>query len=202
MGLYDDYRAKLCSAEEAVRLVKSGDWVDYGSNNGFPQTLDAALAARRELAPSLPVLPAAGMVSVMRTETLCFSIGLLLFMRFGFGNGRGIGLLRRGLGLLHRVFRRFGNRAARGTRRPAGALFRLFDLRFDRFGPLRFRMIRFDVFCGTSALFRLRRGFLQHLDQFRLFILAIGRDTVLLCKIVQLGDRLCFQFGLNHKIPP
>lgn len=48
MGLYDDYRAKLCSAEEAVRLVKSGDWVDYGSNNGFPPTLDAALAQRRD----------------------------------------------------------------------------------------------------------------------------------------------------------
>jgi len=48
MTLREEYRSKLCSAEEAVRLVKSGDWVDYGSNNGYPPTLDAALAARRD----------------------------------------------------------------------------------------------------------------------------------------------------------
>ena len=45
MDLMNEYRSKLCTAEEAVRLVKSGDWVDYGSNNGYPPTLDAALAA-------------------------------------------------------------------------------------------------------------------------------------------------------------
>ena len=43
-----EYRQKLRTAEEAVRLVKSGDWVDYGSNNSFPVSLDAALAARRD----------------------------------------------------------------------------------------------------------------------------------------------------------
>ncbi len=48
MNFQNEYRSKLCSAEEAVRLVKSGDWVDYGSNNGYPPTLDAALAARRD----------------------------------------------------------------------------------------------------------------------------------------------------------
>ena len=48
MDLMNEYRSKLCTAEEAVRLVKSGDWVDYGSNNGYPPTLDAALAARRD----------------------------------------------------------------------------------------------------------------------------------------------------------
>ena len=48
MNVQDQYRAKLCSAEEAVRLVKSGDWVDYASNNAFPASLDAALAARRD----------------------------------------------------------------------------------------------------------------------------------------------------------
>ena len=44
----DEYRAKLCTAEEAVKLVKSGDWVDYGSNNSMPYALDAALAARKD----------------------------------------------------------------------------------------------------------------------------------------------------------
>lgn len=48
MNLLSEYRAKLRSAEEAVQIVKSGDWVDYGSNNAYPAALDAALAARRD----------------------------------------------------------------------------------------------------------------------------------------------------------
>ncbi len=48
MDLMSEYRSKLCSADEAVRLVNNGDWVDYGSNNGYPSTLDAALAKRRD----------------------------------------------------------------------------------------------------------------------------------------------------------
>lgn len=46
--LREEYRSKLRTAEEAVRLVRSGDWVDYGSNNSMPFSLDAALAARRD----------------------------------------------------------------------------------------------------------------------------------------------------------
>ena len=48
MNCFDEYRAKLCTAEEAVKLVKSGDWVDYSSNACFPASLDAALALRRD----------------------------------------------------------------------------------------------------------------------------------------------------------
>ena len=48
MDLLSEYRAKLKTAAEAVRVVKDGDWVDYGSNNSFPIALDAALAARRD----------------------------------------------------------------------------------------------------------------------------------------------------------
>ena len=48
MSVYDEYRSKLRTADEAVRLVKNGDWVDYASNNGCPKTLDAALAKRRD----------------------------------------------------------------------------------------------------------------------------------------------------------
>ena len=48
MNYYDEYKMKLRSPEEAVRLVKSGDWVDYSSNNGYPASLDEALAARRD----------------------------------------------------------------------------------------------------------------------------------------------------------
>lgn len=48
MGVYEEYRAKLRTPDEAVRLVKSGDWVDYSSNVCFPTLLDAALAKRRD----------------------------------------------------------------------------------------------------------------------------------------------------------
>ena len=48
MDVYAEYRSKLRSAQEAVKIVKSGDWVDYGSNNAYPPALDAALAARRD----------------------------------------------------------------------------------------------------------------------------------------------------------
>lgn len=40
------YASKLCTAEEAVKHVKSGDWVDYGWCTGHPVELDKALAAR------------------------------------------------------------------------------------------------------------------------------------------------------------
>lgn len=46
--ILSEYRSKLRTAEEAVLLVKSGDWIDYGSNNAMPFSLDAALAARRD----------------------------------------------------------------------------------------------------------------------------------------------------------
>lgn len=40
------YRNKLVSAEEAVKIVKPGDWVDYGICAGHPVATDKALAAR------------------------------------------------------------------------------------------------------------------------------------------------------------
>ncbi len=48
MGIFEEYKSKLTTAENAVKLVKSGDWVDYGSNNSMPVALDAALAQRRD----------------------------------------------------------------------------------------------------------------------------------------------------------
>ena len=48
MNLMNEYRAKLRTAEEAVKVIKNGDWVDYGTNNSFPVALDAALAKRRD----------------------------------------------------------------------------------------------------------------------------------------------------------
>ncbi len=40
------YKSKLTTAEEAVKLVKSGDWVDYTWCTNHPVALDKALAAR------------------------------------------------------------------------------------------------------------------------------------------------------------
>lgn len=47
MHFSHEYQAKLCTAREAVQVVKSGDWIDYGFGTGQPILLDAALAARK-----------------------------------------------------------------------------------------------------------------------------------------------------------
>lgn len=46
MDFYEEYQSKLTTAENAVKVVKSGDWVDYGWCLGTPVVLDKALAAR------------------------------------------------------------------------------------------------------------------------------------------------------------
>lgn len=48
INYYDEYRKKLRTPEEAVAVVKSGDWVDYTSCVGKPIALDKALAKRRD----------------------------------------------------------------------------------------------------------------------------------------------------------
>ncbi|MCF0142792.1 MAG: butyryl-CoA:acetate CoA-transferase [Parasporobacterium sp.] len=48
MNLLSEYRKKLRTPEEAVSVVKSGDWVDYTVSLGFPKLLDEALAKRKE----------------------------------------------------------------------------------------------------------------------------------------------------------
>ncbi len=46
MDYMNEYRSKLRTPEEAVSIVKSGDWIDYATNLAFPELLDAALAKR------------------------------------------------------------------------------------------------------------------------------------------------------------
>ena len=48
MDYITEYRNKLRTPEEAVKVVKSGDWIDYLTNVAFPELLDAALAERAE----------------------------------------------------------------------------------------------------------------------------------------------------------
>ena len=48
MNFAEEYKRKLRTPEEAVKLVKDGDWVDYSVGIGFPVLLDAALAKRKD----------------------------------------------------------------------------------------------------------------------------------------------------------
>ena len=48
MSYQEEYSKKLTTAEEAVKVVKSGDWVDYGWCTNHPVALDKALAARKD----------------------------------------------------------------------------------------------------------------------------------------------------------
>ncbi len=48
MGYSEEYQKKLVSADEAVKAVHSGDWIDYGWCNGTADALDKALAKRTD----------------------------------------------------------------------------------------------------------------------------------------------------------
>lgn len=48
MGYMDEYRRKLVTPEQAVKVVKSGDWIEYGFCVNAPLELDKALAARKD----------------------------------------------------------------------------------------------------------------------------------------------------------
>lgn len=48
MGIIEDYQKKCVPASEAVKIIKDGDNVDYGSFNGKPVVCDVALSERSE----------------------------------------------------------------------------------------------------------------------------------------------------------
>lgn len=48
MDFQKEYQQKLVSADEAVKIIKSADWVDYGWCTGTPDALDKALAKRTD----------------------------------------------------------------------------------------------------------------------------------------------------------
>jgi len=48
MGQMDEYKKKLVTAEKAVQVVQSGDWVEYGEFTGMVRSLDKALAKRKD----------------------------------------------------------------------------------------------------------------------------------------------------------
>ena len=46
MNFQEEYRQKLTTADEAVKVVQSGNWLDYGWTVCSANALDKALAAR------------------------------------------------------------------------------------------------------------------------------------------------------------
>ena len=48
MSYEEEYRRKCVTADEAVKVIKSGDWLDYGWCNGTVDALDKALAKRTD----------------------------------------------------------------------------------------------------------------------------------------------------------
>lgn len=48
MDFISEYKAKLGTPEDAAKLVKSGDWVEYGNGTTFAVECDKALAKRRD----------------------------------------------------------------------------------------------------------------------------------------------------------
>ena len=57
------YKQKLTTADEAVKIIKSGDWVDYGFCAIHPRVLDEALARR---APELEDVKVRGGISLWK----------------------------------------------------------------------------------------------------------------------------------------
>lgn len=68
MNIYEEYQKKLRSPEEAVKIVKDGDWVDYSQTCSFPEALDAALAARKDELTDIKVRNAIAMKPIQVVE--------------------------------------------------------------------------------------------------------------------------------------
>ena len=62
------YAQKLRTAEDAVKIVKDGDWVDYSQTCSFPQALDAALAKRSGELHDVKIRNAISMLPVQTVE--------------------------------------------------------------------------------------------------------------------------------------
>ena len=68
MDIYCEYQKKLVSADEAVKIVKNGDWVDYSQTCSFPEALDEALAKRRDELTDVKIRNAISMKPIQVVE--------------------------------------------------------------------------------------------------------------------------------------
>ena len=62
------YREKLRTADEAVKIVRDGDWVDYSQTCSYPQALDAALARRSGEVHDVKIRCAISMIPIHTIE--------------------------------------------------------------------------------------------------------------------------------------
>ena len=60
------YQSKLTTAQEAVKLVKTGDWVDYGFGTSHPPVLDQALGERMTADERLTDIHFRGAIAMFR----------------------------------------------------------------------------------------------------------------------------------------
>ena len=80
MNVQELYQQKLTTAEEAVKIVKSGDWVDYGWCCNQPVALNKALAARKDelfdvtLVTTSPGTPGTAAVWIGRSSARAWAI--------------------------------------------------------------------------------------------------------------------------------
>lgn len=68
MDITEQYREKLTTAEEAVKVVKSGDWIDFGWCATTPVALDHALTVRLGAEPELRDLKFRGGILLKKPE--------------------------------------------------------------------------------------------------------------------------------------
>ncbi len=71
MNVQELYQQKLTTAEEAVKIVKSGDWVDYGWCCNQPVALDKALATRKDELPTLAICWSTPRRSSWKSTRIC-----------------------------------------------------------------------------------------------------------------------------------
>ena len=72
MGVHQEYRQKLQNPEDAVKVVKSGDWVDFGFGLSMPDLLDEALSKR---VPELGDLKIRGALALRPVKTVEADLG-------------------------------------------------------------------------------------------------------------------------------
>ena len=62
------YKEKLTTPEEAVKVVKNGDWVDYSQTCSFPRLLDKALSERSAELSDVKIRSAIDMIPIQVVE--------------------------------------------------------------------------------------------------------------------------------------